>query len=309
MEQYLAIAALDNVNFPEGCQEVLFTDFAIRVCPNHARPYSIELGDGSTDVDWQYPDQPDLRYPVCDYYLETHFEEDSSNSWKQAEQSLMWALNRLRLFKDRRLWGSLHSVIEVHRGPYWISGDENVELMRQRRHTKAPVIRGFWPFPHIYDVCEADIKPMIEFVERIRDAPRQNFEVALRRFHMSFDRDLVEDQAIDWFIALESLFSEDSEAIGHKIALRVAYLLEIESNRRKELFSFLKKAYGQRSTIVHGKGSSSWLAQKSFNSRWDNAHMLRDILRRALTQLLEYAQKGVVLIPSKLDDHLFFSGY
>ncbi|CEG30042.1 HEPN domain-containing protein [Peribacillus simplex] len=77
--------------------------------------------------------------------------------------------------------------------------------------------------------------------------------------------------------ALECLFSTSKSEITHKISERVAVLLGTSTEERKELSKFIKKAYGYRSTIIHGSnlsGSEDRLVEVS--TRLDN--ILRQLI-------------------------------
>jgi len=94
----------------------------------------------------------------------------------------------------------------------------------KRRHRKPPSGAGLLPRRE-YEISRRELKPLEEFINQMGNAPVAGFEIAIRRFNQSFDRDITEDRAIDLLIALESLLSEDSEAIRYKIALRAAHLI------------------------------------------------------------------------------------
>ncbi|MFE4571020.1 hypothetical protein [Paenibacillus chitinolyticus] len=77
--------------------------------------------------------------------------------------------------------------------------------------------------------------------------------------------------------ALECLFSTAKTEINHRIAERVAFMLGRSVEEKKDLFTFIKKAYDLRSTIVHGsslKGNEEYIAQISIR--------LDEILRQFL---------------------------
>ena len=74
--------------------------------------------------------------------------------------------------------------------------------------------------------------------------------------YLSYDRDLPEEQVLDLFIALESLLSEDSEAISYKIALRASHLIESDPAKKEGIYYLVKDAYTERSHIIHGRQSS-----------------------------------------------------
>ena len=50
----------------------------------------------------------------------------------------------------------------------------------------------------------------------------------------------------------EALFSTDATEITHKISHRIAMFLEQDSDKRRDVYSRVKKAYGIRSKVVHG---------------------------------------------------------
>lgn len=53
--------------------------------------------------------------------------------------------------------------------------------------------------------------------------------------------------------ALECLFTTDKSEVNHKIAERVALMLGTSDKSKKEFFDLIKKAYGCRSSVVHGQ--------------------------------------------------------
>ncbi len=63
-----------------------------------------------------------------------------------------------------------------------------------------------------------------------------------------------EDVLLRYVMCLEALLSGDSrEAVGEKIAARTALLTGRNDNERMWIGSFVKKAYGVRSDLVHGR--------------------------------------------------------
>gem|GEM_PF-3480240 len=292
--QYRSVAALGNIRLPQDCREILFDDFSIKECPNHsdAKEYYDEE-TGVHDIDWVYPEKPDTRFPISDYMFEKYFSSESGKGWQRGEWELAWALTRLRLFRVGRLWGSLYRVSDM--ASTYIQGEDIDEAIKRR--PKEPPQSGLsLPGSGYYKIQNNDLVPLQDFVNNLGKVKVTNFEVAIRRFHQSFDRDLAQDRAIDLFIALESLLSEDSEAIGYKIALRAAHLTENDRSKRGEISTFLKKAYKERSNIVHGKKSTG-----------TNIGELEDIVRRVLEEILKRAQQGEIVKAEQLDNILFFS--
>lgn len=307
---YRARATLGNIELPEGFEEIVFPDFTIRECPNKAQPIPIKDENGNvTDVDWVYPEKPDPRFPVCDYYLETHFSAERGYGWSEAEWLLAWCLTRLRLFKRGRLWGSLYRVNEVAHPGIRTGADISESLRRRPDQPPSPPLHAGLTssFRYLYQIDKDSVERLRDFVGQIGKVSGKDFALAIRRFHQSFDRDLPEDQALDLFIALESLLSDDPEAVRYKIALRAAHLVGQNRIDRLNINKFLKTAYNKRSGIVHGRETAiGWLRRKSYSER-NNIDELEDIVRRVLRALLEKACDGMVLKPADLDEALFFS--
>lgn len=305
--EYIAISSLGYIELPEKCAEISFSDFSIKCCPNHAEPVQIHLPDGSADVEWVYPDKPDPRFPVCDYYLEMHFSTGEGSSWHEAEWLLAWALTRLRLFKKGHLWSSLYRV-NNKASPKIIEGLGNNLGYHKRRPKEPPSIDNIYSLrKYSYEILQSEIEAIRKFVEEMGRSPTKIFQVAIRRFHQSFDRDLPEDRAIDLLIAFESLLNEGGEAIGYKIALRASHILGGVPLEKIEKYKFLKDAYNKRSHIVHGdKSEISWLLGE-YNDGITNLDELENILRKVLRVLLSKAGQGKILKPKDLDKFLFFN--
>jgi hypothetical protein len=57
----------------------------------------------------------------------------------------------------------------------------------------------------------------------------------------------------DAIISLEALFNEAPNDISYKIAMGASFILSLTGLSRIETFADIKKAYGYRNDIVHGK--------------------------------------------------------
>ncbi len=79
-------------------------------------------------------------------------------------------------------------------------------------------------------------------------------DLAIRRFVVATEENLSEDKVIDFMIALESLYSTETQELAYRFALRLASLLGTSDKEREYLFEFAKKGYGDaRSKLVHGE--------------------------------------------------------
>ncbi|ARK26112.1 hypothetical protein SporoP37_00560 [Sporosarcina sp. P37] len=105
---------------------------------------------------------------------------------------------------------------------------------------------------------------------------------------------------LSYCTALECLFTTGTLEVSHKIAERVAVLLGTTGEEKKELFKAVKKAYGHRSTIVHGsslKGSEDSLVELSIG--------LDEIMRGLLKEEHEVFSKKDNEIDDFFNDLLF----
>lgn len=81
--------------------------------------------------------------------------------------------------------------------------------------------------------------------------------------------------------AFECLFADDNKELSHKLSERIAYFLEIEPEKRKDMFKFIKEVYGLRSAVIHGDIISN--TQKK--NLTDMSIKCDEILRRILNKL------------------------
>ena len=302
VKERVARASLDNLILSEGSEVLTFSGFFIKKSPNCMRNVTTMREDGTEVVVPSYPDEDEYEagFPKCEYYLEIELGVVDLFAFDEAQKKITWALNRLRLFKPGLLWGELYAIFDPK--------DPSVGCSEVKRAQE----EGPYPLNYragyngLFVIEENEVESIVNFVNDFQNIPKDSFAVALRRFHLYFDRDLIQDRAIDLMVALESLFSNDSEAIAYKIALRAAYLIESEAKKRKDLFDFLIRAYRARNSIVHGKDENSWLEEKTYIPTQTNLDSLEEVVRKSLLILLRSAQHGIILKPSDLDGHLFF---
>jgi len=102
--------------------------------------------------------------------------------------------------------------------------------------------------------------PKYEFTQEARDlferVLTQNGRfppVAYRRHMLSLEKESLEDQLLDLWIALESLFVPDGTKgeITFKVRFRMAYYFGESFEERKQIVDFIKSSYSHRSEIVH----------------------------------------------------------
>jgi hypothetical protein len=300
LEERVARVSLDNLMLPIGREVLTFSGFFIKKSPNCLRDVTMRGEDGTETVVKCYPEDDDYEpgFPKCEYYLEVELGKTDLFDLDKAQKRLIWALDRLRLFKPGLLWGELYATFDPKEPTVGLS-----EV--KRTHEEGPYAFSYRDINAVFVIEENEVDSIVNFVDGLKDVPIDSFDLVLRRFHQYFDRDLIEDRVIDLFIALESMFSEDSEAIAYKIALRAAYLIETE-DKRKDLFEFLKRAYKERNSIVHGRGKGAWMEERTYIPTQTNLDSLEEVVRKSLLILLKNAQRGLILKPPDLDGYLFF---
>ncbi|MGD8191171.1 hypothetical protein ACQCN2_14425 [Brevibacillus ginsengisoli] len=90
-------------------------------------------------------------------------------------------------------------------------------------------------------------------------------KLAYRRYLLSLEKGSPEDQLLDMWIALESLFVPDGKKgeITYKVRLRMAYFFTSDYQEREWLSEFIKASYNHRSEIVHsGKALGTELKEE-----------------------------------------------
>ncbi len=126
-------------------------------------------------------------------------------------------------------------------------------------------------------------------------------QLAVFRFMDSFKKDLFAEgfepanAFMDLMIALETLLSTH-EAVGYKVALRAACLLESRREGRQSLNKEVKQWYRKRNEITHGHSTGQPVA-------WTDVERMREVVRRIINNEVWRVQtKG-----NDLDDRLFLA--
>lgn len=128
------------------------------------------------------------------------------------------------------------------------------------------------------ELLKDDCGEIQAFSKSLATADLRDFEVPMLLFSRSFYKADLADRALDLVIALESLLSGSSESIGYKLAFR-ACCLTAKDEDRWATFSFVKKAYGYRSTLVHGTKKKLEEARSELSNE---IIKIEDIVRRLL---------------------------
>ncbi|MDA5107245.1 HEPN domain-containing protein [Brevibacillus thermoruber] len=138
------------------------------------------------------------------------------------------------------------------------------------------------------------------FLSLIWDKPALP-QLAVRRYALSLEKKSLEDQLLDLWIALESLFVPDGKKgeITYKLRLRMAYYFGETFAERERVAQFVKRSYNHRSEIVH----SGKVLGKALE---DDVNRLRQMARAVI---LNTAMEGITLQDLRLRlDELIMAG-
>jgi len=117
----------------------------------------------------------------------------------------------------------------------------------------------------IYKIGKSEENSLKEFwaeFQQLKPIIDQYLNVPLERFMSSYSQKGLENRLMDIIIGLESIFSESSESIKYKYALRGAAIIGNDSTERQELFKILKDSYDHRSIVAHGLNGRSKKEEK-----------------------------------------------
>ncbi|REK65823.1 MAG: hypothetical protein DF221_04030 [Brevibacillus sp.] len=112
-------------------------------------------------------------------------------------------------------------------------------------------------------------------------------QLAVRRYALSLEKKNLEDQLLDLWIALESLFVPDGKKgeITYKLRLRMAYYFGDTYAEREQVAQFVKRSYNHRSEIVH----SGKMLGKALE------HDVRRLRQMARAVILNTAMEGITV--------------
>lgn len=220
-------------------------------------------------------------YQVASRYLRNEMDENRRMFDKRVDLTSLFLVGdypEMRLTEDRE----------------WIEEIENKLNLASRE--------GICSIPYVI-TAKANLYG-ITYLKRSLDGPKYMFseeeqriflallerelpKLAFRRYSLSLEKKSYEDQLLDLWIALESLFVPDGKKgeITYKLRLRMAYYFGDSLKQREKIAQLIKKSYNHRSEIVHsGKTFGQALAEE--------VGVLRLLARAAI---LNVAMEGITL--------------
>jgi len=205
-----------------------------------------------------------------------------SETWKLFDN----VISALRLFKKRLVWfNMIYTIAILSKGerfpkPYFENAsyhDITKSLPEYKLNKKEIVLfKQFWN-------------------KFLKIPPNSPIATAIRRFSEKMERyRKVDEHLIDCFISFEFLFSDGGGESTHKIARRTAVFLEKDRGKRIRIYREMKKAYGERSKIVHGIKIDYEEIAKYYTK-------VEDYLRNCLRKIIEEEQYNKDALLDKLD--------
>lgn len=111
----------------------------------------------------------------------------------------------------------------------------------------------------------------------------RSFDLAVRRFNAAYERRAPEDRLIDYWVALEALFTRRQEsAISYRATSRIARFIGSDKRERVTLREATKLAYDARSEVVHGTPPDRMRAKIKTKGLDAITAETEDVLRRCL---------------------------
>jgi hypothetical protein len=135
------------------------------------------------------------------------------------------------------------------------------------------------------DICQIteveieEFKSIFHFIHEnsiatAKSKDEQRLRIAITRLNDGITRDSLIDRLIDYMIGLEALFLPDgNQELQYRLITRIAFNLEKEFGKRKQLYNEMKEYYDERSKGVHG--DSGKLKKEDVNK-------VEEILRKSI---------------------------
>ena len=167
---------------------------------------------------------------------EEGWDEERARLLEQAKHAALRAVTILRLYREEKAgFNAVIQVVSDPRAPYVVSF---------WGHFK------FWAPSRKYSITAAESGALAAFYADIDDCSFDAAQVAVDWFNKTYIEPYVpRDALLDAMIALDSLYVDDAQELGYKLATRMAAVL----GEPREVFDHVRKAYGLRGRIVHSR--------------------------------------------------------
>lgn len=190
-------------------------------------------------------------------------------------------------------------------GAAWLQfSDPDLDAFRGWMATRMANHDGIRPTFAQYSVSIGDVPRVAPFFSLPADCAKRT-QTPIRRLNLARRRTSPGDKAIDGCIALEAMFSDDKDALAHKVAVRVARYLETDYEARLDIKSKAKAFYALRSQVVHGSKPKGDPAQAASDGVRLCARVLQKIVIDCCMPDLDELDLGpsTTIGPARDNDH------
>jgi len=158
--------------------------------------------------------------------------------------------------------------------------------------------------PTVTSSQAAAVKEIFNGLQKVFETPdAQKVRVAMHRLNLSATRTSDEDGIIDSVIAMESLLSDDTQEMTHKVAMRLGALYKIlDPSRAVEAVAEMKRIYRFRSKVVHGSADSD--KDREINRGEGKIATIDAALEHLRNAFATLIKNPALLDPKKIDDFL-----
>lgn len=203
---------------------------------------SESMGDQSVDHD----------FPVSALMVEMEGEMPrQGGSVRLADEELATCELLMRLFQPGDVSIRRHGFVYNPE-----KGSPTLTWMSWGLLTPKPIAEPLYKRPpfHIHDDTIQALQGFFDEYHPVVSQMPASVQLAFARFNSSYEKRDIVDRLIDLIIALEALFTDDNRGeVTFKVALRCGFWLKPPGNEREALFRTIKRAYGMRSQVVHGR--------------------------------------------------------
>jgi hypothetical protein len=157
----------------------------------------------------------------------------------------------------------------------------------------------------IATIDDTNAKDFVNLWKALETSPNSKYiDLALKRWAATVERLSDEDKLIDYWVALESLFTTDSsQEVTYRASLRIAAFLGKSIEERQQIYNDIRHSYNWRSAIVHGDTKEPRKI-KNLNKKGslpDITSRTRSYLRNAILKLIA---SDVAFEPAQLEMEL-----
>lgn len=135
--------------------------------------------------------------------------------------------------------------IVLHPTTEWNFSQVNNRSLNRRIGTGTIPYRDF-------QISKNEIKLLHKNIKKFSGSQYAYLRLAMKYYRKGKWSQIPEDKLINYFIALEALYSNSKSEISFRFAMRLALLLGRSSKSRKNIAQKAKKLYDIRSRIIHG---------------------------------------------------------